>query len=88
MAENELTQSPVKELARRFLITFLIGVVVYRLGVVLPIPGINVDALQNLIKEQSAGHNGVASLLQYAAMFNGVPDKLVFQGISVRTSLS
>jgi len=38
MAENELTQSPVKELARRFLITFLIGVVVYRLGVVLPIP--------------------------------------------------
>jgi preprotein translocase subunit SecY len=71
MAETELTQSPYKELARRFLITFLIGVVVYRLGVLLPIPGIDVNALQRLIKDHSAGNGGLASLLRYANMFNG-----------------
>lgn len=69
MADSDLTESPYKELARRFLITFLIGVVVYRAGVYIPIPGIDTEALNNILK--SAGGGGIGTLMAYANMFNG-----------------
>ena len=48
MAERDLSTNPVRELLRRFLITFLLGVVVYRLGVVVPIPGVDVITLKKM----------------------------------------
>ncbi len=71
MADTELSQSPAKELFKRFLITFLIGVVIYRIGVYLPIPGIDVDALSNLVKDKTGQNGGLGTLLRYANMFNG-----------------
>jgi preprotein translocase subunit SecY len=70
MADKDLSESPVKELARRFLITFLLGVVVYRLGIYVPIPGIMVQSLKDII-QKSTGGGGLGTLLQYANMFNG-----------------
>jgi hypothetical protein len=35
MADRDLAENPVRELIRRFFITFLLGVLVYRLGVYL-----------------------------------------------------
>src|SRR3954471_3455347 len=70
MVDKDLSESPVKELARRFLITFLLGVVVYRLGVFVPIPGINTDALARLVEGKDGGE-GLGTLLRYANMFNG-----------------
>jgi len=72
MAQQDLVESPVRELIRRFIITFVLGVVAYRLGVFVPIPGVNADALHNIV---SAGLGGQAdplkAMLAYANMFNG-----------------
>ncbi|MBA3708152.1 MAG: preprotein translocase subunit SecY [Planctomycetes bacterium] len=71
MADKDLTESPVKELLRRFLITFLLGVVVYRLGVFVPIPGIDAKALASLVTAKGGDSDGLGALLRYANMFNG-----------------
>ena len=44
---GDLGENPVRELARRFLVTFLLGVVIYRLGVFVPIPGVDVIVVDN-----------------------------------------
>lgn len=72
MAQQDLVESPVKELVRRFLITFVLGVVVYRLGVFIPIPGVNADALKSIIDGGLGGDgNALKAMLAYANMFNG-----------------
>ena len=72
MAQQDLVESPVKELVRRFLITFVLGVVVYRLGVFIPIPGVNADALKSIIDGGLGGEgNALKAMLAYANMFNG-----------------
>lgn len=75
MAEQDLTQNPVRELVRRFFITFLLGVVVYRFGIFVPIPGIDVATLQGKVTGQSgaAGAEGdpITQIIRYADMFNG-----------------
>ncbi len=72
MAQLDLVESPVRELIRRFIITFVLGVVAYRLGVFVPIPGVNADALHSIV---TGGLNGQAdplkAMLAYANMFNG-----------------
>lgn len=69
MADQDLGSNPVRELARRFFITFLLGVVVYRLGVFVPIPGVEFQALNKIIGGDSDG--ALAAILRYADMFNG-----------------
>jgi preprotein translocase subunit SecY len=67
---GDLGENPVRELARRFLITFLLGVVIYRLGVFVPIPGVDVVALR--AKVNAGGDGGVmGSIIAFADMFNG-----------------
>ena len=69
MPEDNLVKNPVAELAKRFLFTFIIGVVVYRLGVVVPVPGIDVQAINDLVNQ--SGEGAFNKILQYANMFNG-----------------
>jgi preprotein translocase subunit SecY len=69
MAEEQIGANPVKELSKRFLITFLLGVLVYRLGIVVPIPGVNVEALSDMVEGGEGA--GVGAILRYANMFNG-----------------
>ena len=69
MAERDLSTNPVRELLRRFLITFLIGVVVYRLGVVVPIPGVDVLSLKKMFT--GSDDSAVMQILKFANMFNG-----------------
>lgn len=69
MPDNTLVKNPVAELAKRFLFTFFIGVVVYRLGVVVPVPGINVDAINDLVTK--GGDGAFNKIISYANMFNG-----------------
>ena len=64
-----LSKNPYSELARRFFITFFIGVVVYRLGVFVPVPGIDYQELKALIDSSSDSLFG--QVLAYANMFNG-----------------
>jgi len=71
MADHDLSENPVRELLRRFLITFLLGVVVYRLGVFVPIPDINGDVLQRLVDGKDNAGGGLGEVLRYANMFNG-----------------
>jgi len=71
MAERDLAENPVRELLRRFFITFLLGVVVYRLGAYVPIPGVNADALRELVKGTGGGDDAIGAILRYADMFNG-----------------
>jgi preprotein translocase subunit SecY len=72
MAQQDLVESPVKELVRRFLITFVLGVVVYRLGVFVPIPGVNADALKAIVTGGLGGDaDPLKAMLAYANMFNG-----------------
>lgn len=69
MADRDLSSNPVRELVRRFLITFLLGVVVYRLGVFIPIPGVEFQALRQIVGGDS--DSPLAAILRYADMFNG-----------------
>jgi len=72
MADKDLSENPVRELARRFFITFLLGVVVYRIGVYVPIPGVNVEVLKATILDGSGGEgSALGAILRYADMFNG-----------------
>ena len=71
MAERDLAENPVRELIRRFFITFLLGVIVYRLGVYIPIPGVDAEALKALVHGSDAGDGALAAILRYADMFNG-----------------
>jgi preprotein translocase subunit SecY len=71
MAERDLAENPVRELLRRFFITFLLGVLVYRLGVYIPIPGVDADALKALVQGNGSADDAVGAILRYADMFNG-----------------
>jgi len=69
MADRDLSSNPVRELMRRFFITFLLGVVVYRLGVFVPIPGVEFQALNHLVGGDN--DSALGKILAYADMFNG-----------------
>lgn len=69
MAAGDLNENPVRELMRRFFITFLLGVVVYRLGVFVTIPGVDATVLR--AKVENADGGALSAILQYADMFNG-----------------
>ena len=71
MADRDLAENPVRELFRRFLITFLLGVVVYRLGAFIPIPGVDAEALSKLVTGSGGGDDALGAILRYADMFNG-----------------
>ena len=71
MAERDIAENPVRELLRRFFITFLLGVVVYRLGTFIPIPGVDADALRALVQGTGGADDAVGAILRYADMFNG-----------------
>lgn len=71
MAERDLTSNPVRELVRRFLITLLLGVVIYRLGVFVPIPGVQFGALDRLVNPESGSESALTAIFKYADMFNG-----------------
>jgi preprotein translocase subunit SecY len=64
---DEAIGNPVKELGKRFFITFLLGVIVYRIGVVVPIPEVDPEALKNFIGQDGT----LGSILRLANMFNG-----------------
>lgn len=67
---DDPSESPVRELVRRFLITLLLGVVVYRLGVFIPIPGVDASVLK--AKVAGVGEDSVlTSIIAFADMFNG-----------------
>jgi len=67
---DDPSESPVRELVRRFLITFLLGVVIYRLGVFITIPGVDASVLRD--KVAGAGEDSVlSSIIAFADMFNG-----------------
>ncbi len=65
MAADELLGNPVKDLSKRFLITFLLGIVVYRLGVQVPIPDIDVKVMNRLFDQAGGG------IFEYLNMLNG-----------------
>lgn len=65
--DDKPVSNPYKELARRFVLTVLLGILLYRFGVFIPIPGVNVQALADLIKGDGAG----SQVLKWANMFNG-----------------
>jgi preprotein translocase subunit SecY len=69
VAGSDLSERPARELFRRFLITFLLGVVVYRLGCYVPIPGVSAESLSNLVKDADGG--ALSAILRYADMFSG-----------------
>jgi preprotein translocase subunit SecY len=72
MVDQDLSENPVRELLRRFFITILLGVVVYRFGAVVPIPGVDVTALKSIIKPTDGSEgSAVTEILKYANMFNG-----------------
>jgi len=70
MAQQDLVESPVKELVRRFLVTFVLGVVVFRLGTFVPIPGVDAQALKAMITGAGSG-DALQAMIAYANMFNG-----------------
>jgi preprotein translocase subunit SecY len=71
MAQQDLVESPVKELVRRFLVTFVLGVVVFRLGTFVPIPGVDALALKAMITGAGDSGNPLNAMIAYANMFNG-----------------
>ena len=67
---DDPSESPVRELLRRFLVTFILGVVVYRLGVFITIPGVDPSVLK--AKVAGAGDGDLlSSIIAVADMFNG-----------------
>ncbi|MDA3959554.1 MAG: preprotein translocase subunit SecY [Planctomycetota bacterium] len=71
MADPEIGGNPYQQLLKRFAITLLLGVVVYRLGAWVPVPGINVDVLRDRISGDGSGEGAVDAVLRWANMFNG-----------------
>ena len=72
MAERDLSSNPVRELVKRFLITILLGIVIYRLGVFVPIPGVEFRGLQSIVQGGESGTDSpLGAILAYADMFNG-----------------
>jgi preprotein translocase subunit SecY len=67
---DDPSESPVRELVRRFLITLLLGVVVYRLGVFIPIPGVDASVLKAKVSGTGDG-SVLTSIIAFADMFNG-----------------
>jgi preprotein translocase subunit SecY len=63
MNDQQLIGNPIRDLSKRFLITFVLGILIYRLGSFVPVPGINAIALEAIVKD-----NG---FLGYLNMFNG-----------------
>jgi preprotein translocase subunit SecY len=68
---DDLSGNPVKELARRFFITFLLGVVVYRLGVFIAIPGVDAMVLKAKVTGVNGTDDALGSIIAFADMFNG-----------------
>ena len=67
---DDPSESPVRELLRRFLVTFILGVVVYRLGIFITIPGVDPSVLK--AKVAGAGDGDLlSSIIAVADMFNG-----------------
>ncbi|TVR47701.1 MAG: preprotein translocase subunit SecY [Planctomycetota bacterium] len=64
---DPIAGNPYKQLLKRFFITFLLGVVIYRLGVIIPAPGIDVETLRAFMDQDEAGF----AILRWADMFNG-----------------
>ncbi len=67
---DDPSESPVRELVRRFLITLFLGVVVYRLGIFIAIPGVDVSLLKAKVAGTGDG-NVISSIIAFADMFNG-----------------
>ncbi|MFW5882217.1 MAG: preprotein translocase subunit SecY [Planctomycetota bacterium] len=67
MPEQDLSGSPVAELGKRFFITFLLAIVVYRLGAVVPVPGVSSGALTGFLEQDGT----LGAVLAWANMFNG-----------------
>ncbi|TVR12981.1 MAG: preprotein translocase subunit SecY [Planctomycetota bacterium] len=59
--------NPYGQLLKRFFITFLFGVVIYRFGVMIPTPGVDVETLRGFMGQEAAGF----AILAWADMFNG-----------------
>ncbi len=71
MADKDLTESPVRELVRRFFITFLLGVVVFRLGAHVVIPGVDAEAMRSLL-QSGKDSGGVGDMVvRWLDMFSG-----------------
>lgn len=67
---DDPSESPVRELLRRFLVTFILGVVVYRLGVIITIPGVDPSVLQAKVGAAGDG-DFLKSIIATMDMFNG-----------------
>lgn len=67
---DDPSESPVRELLRRFLVTFILGVVVYRLGVIITIPGVDPSVLQAKVGAAGEG-DFLKSIIATMDMFNG-----------------
>lgn len=69
MSDADIGINPYRDLAKRFFITFVLGVMVYRFGAIVPVPGLNLGAVQDALRP---GEGGVfQDLLLWANMFNG-----------------
>jgi preprotein translocase subunit SecY len=71
MADQDLGSNPTRELLRRFFVTFLLGVIVFRLGSYIPIPGVDAKALQDFVTGGDSSGDPVAAILKWANMFSG-----------------
>lgn len=71
MADPEIGGNPYRQLLKRFGFTLMLGVLVYRFGARVPVPGINVDALRDRISGGGAGDGVADQALRWANMFNG-----------------
>ncbi len=71
MAEQDLGGSPWRELAKRILITALLGIVVYRLGCAIPIPAVSAEAIKAFINPSGGDDNPIKMVLAWANMLNG-----------------
>lgn len=59
--------NPYGQLLKRFFITFFLGVIIYRFGVMIPTPGVDVLTLREFMGQDAAGF----AILRWADMFNG-----------------